>query len=220
MHDLGPSIHAPLTDLEVKLEANRCLYCYDAPCMRACPTQIDVPRFIARSRRAIWAAARARLWRRTRWARAARGSARRRAVRRRLRLRQGRFADSHRRSAALRHRWLHRSGEQLFTPGPPTGKKVAIVGGGPAGLSAARDLRSHGHAVTIFEMHDRLGGLNTYGIVPFRLPIDVALWEADQVVHSASTSRPALRSASTFPSTRLLADYDAVILACGMGSVP
>lgn len=72
--------------------------------------------------------------------------------------------------------WLRESGRQLFHAGAPTGNKVAIVGGGPAGLAAARDLALAGHAVTIFEREREAGGLNTYGIVPFRLPIDVALW--------------------------------------------
>ena len=48
MAELGESIHKPLTEIEVKLEANRCLYCYDAPCMNACPTHIDVASFIAK----------------------------------------------------------------------------------------------------------------------------------------------------------------------------
>ncbi|MGC2242005.1 MAG: FAD-dependent oxidoreductase, partial [Candidatus Aquilonibacter sp.] len=113
-----------------------------------------------------------------------------------------------------------RSGEQLFTPGPSTGKKVAIVGGGPAGLSAARDLRLAGHAVTIYEMHDRLGGLNTYGIVPFRLANDVALWEADYVVQLGIDVETGVEVGVDVPVDALLQNHDAVILACGMGGVP
>ncbi|HEX8805555.1 MAG TPA: FAD-dependent oxidoreductase, partial [Candidatus Aquilonibacter sp.] len=116
--------------------------------------------------------------------------------------------------------WLKTSGEQLFTPGAPTGKKVAIVGGGPAGLSAARDLRVYGHAVTIYEMHDQLGGLNTYGIVPFRLANDVALWEADYVVQLGVDVETGVEVGVDIPVDALLQDHDAVILACGMGAVP
>ena len=114
---------------------------------------------------------------------------------------------------------LQRSGEQLFKPGAPTGKTVAIVGGGPAGLSVARDLRLVGHAVTIFDAHDALGGLNTYGIVPFRLSTDVALWEADQVVQLGVDVRTGVRVGDDVSVESLLADFDALVIACGMGGV-
>ena len=69
----------------------------------------------------------------------------------------------------------------LFQAGKPNGKKVAIVGGGPAGLSAARELARFGYEVTIYEAEEEAGGLNTYGIVSFRLPQSISYWEVDQV---------------------------------------
>ncbi|MGA8839471.1 MAG: NAD(P)-dependent oxidoreductase [Candidatus Aquilonibacter sp.] len=221
MHDLGPSIHAPLTDLEVKLEANRCLYCYDAPCMHACPTHIDVASFIAKIAQGnLRGSARDILGANPMGASCAR-------VCPTSELCEGacvyakddspiRIGDLQRYAIDA----LQRSGEQLFTPGPSTGKKVAIVGGGPAGLSAARDLRLAGHAVTIYEMHDRLGGLNTYGIVPFRLANDVALWEADYVVQLGIDVETGVEVGVDVPVDALLQNHDAVILACGMGGVP
>jgi dihydropyrimidine dehydrogenase (NAD+) subunit PreT len=221
MHDLGPSIHAPLTDLEVKLEANRCLYCYDAPCMHACPTHIDVASFIAKIAQGnLRGSARDILSANPMGASCAR-------VCPTSELCEGacvyakddspiRIGDLQRYAIDA----LQRSGEQLFTPGAPTGKKVAIVGGGPAGLSAARDLRLAGHAVTIYEMHDRLGGLNTYGIVPFRLANDVALWEADYVVQLGIDVETGVEVGVDVPVDALLQNHDAVILACGMGTVP
>jgi dihydropyrimidine dehydrogenase (NAD+) subunit PreT len=221
MHDLGPSIHAPLTDLEVKLEANRCLYCYDAPCMHACPTHIDVASFIAKIAQGnLRGSARDILGANPMGASCAR-------VCPTSELCEGACVyakdDSPIRIGDLQRYALdalQRSGEQLFTPGPPTGKKVAIVGGGPAGLSAARDLRLAGHAVTIYEMHDRLGGLNTYGIVPFRLANDVALWEADYVVQLGIDVETGVEVGVDVPVDALLQNHDAVILACGMGGVP
>ena len=77
-----------------------------------------------------------------------------------------------------------------------------------------------GHAVTIFEAHDRSGGLNTYGIVPFRLDLQTALWEAEQVVRMGVSVRTSTRVGEDVPMEQLLRDFDSVVLACGMGSVP
>lgn len=221
MTTLGNSIHKNLTEFEVKLEANRCLYCYDAPCMNACPTHIDVASFIAKIAQGnIKGSARDILSANPMGASCAR-------VCPTDELCEGacvyhkddspiRIGDLQR--YAVDH--VMRSGENLFTAGPPTGKRVAVVGGGPAGLSAARDLRILGHAVTIFEAHDELGGLNTYGIVPFRLSMDVAVWEARQVVELGAEVRTGVRVGEDVPVKSLIADFDAVVLACGMGRVP
>jgi len=221
MHDTGPSIHKPLTELEVKLEANRCLYCYDAPCMRACPTHIDVASFIAKIAQGnIKGSARDILTANPMGASCAR-------VCPTSELCEGACVyakdDSPIRIGDLQRYaidWLRHSGDQLFTPGPASGKKVAIIGGGPAGLSAARDLRVYGHAVTIYEAHDRLGGLNTYGIVPFRLANDVALWEADYVAQLGVDVETGVQIGVDIPVDAVLQDHDAVIVACGMGDVP
>jgi dihydropyrimidine dehydrogenase (NAD+) subunit PreT len=218
---LGESIHEPLTDLEVKLEANRCLYCYDAPCMNACPTHIDVASFIAKIAQGnLRGSARDILSANPMGASCARvcptselceGACVYRDDDRPIRIGDlQRYATD----------WVIRSGERLFDPGAPTGKRVAVVGGGPAGLSAARDLRLAGHAVTIFEAREQLGGLNTYGIVPFRLAAGVALWEAQQVIDLGVEVRPGVRVGIDVDMERLVRDFDAVVLACGMGDVP
>src|SRR5579863_2555201 len=116
--------------------------------------------------------------------------------------------------------WARANAVKLFEAGAATGRRVAIIGGGPAGLSAARELRRMGHAVTIYDANRELGGLNTYGIVPFRLETDVALWEARQVVEMGVEVQAGAAVGSAVPVRSLLDDYDALVLACGMGRVP
>src|SRR5579872_5010326 len=179
---MNESIHPALSELEVAIEANRCLNCYDAPCMNACPTHIDVASFIGKITTGnLQGSARVILDANAMGASCARvcptedlceGACVYNAAGDKP-IRIGdlqRYAVDYARSHDLR----------LFESGEPTGKRVAVIGGGPAGLCAARDLRRFGHAVTIYEAKDALGGLNTYGIVPFRLDLQTALWEAEQ----------------------------------------
>lgn len=219
---LGKSIHKPLSEIEVKLEANRCLYCYDAPCMHACPTHIDVASFIAKIASGnVKGSAQTIMDANPMGASCAR-------VCPTEELCEGACVYNEAGDSPIRIGDLQRYAIdyvaqrdiQLFEPGPDSGKRVAIVGGGPAGLSAARDLRRYGHAVTIFEAKQWLGGLNTYGIVPFRLDVDTALWEAEQVVRMGIDVRTNVGVGTDVALDELVRDYDAVIVTVGMGSVP
>jgi len=218
---LGPPMAEPMTPLDVKVEANRCLNCFDAPCIAACPTSIDIPRFIRRIAQGDLAgSARTIMEANPLGASCAR-------VCPTSELCEGACVyapdNSPIRIGQLQQHatdWLIADGRSLFAPGKATGKRVAVVGGGPAGLAAARQLAVIGHAVTIFERDELAGGLNTYGIVPFRLPVDVAVWEAEQVRRLGVEIRTGVTVGSEIPASALLSDYDAVMIACGMGKVP
>ena len=100
---------------------------------------------------------------------------------------------------------------------PPqwSGKKVAVVGSGPAGLAAADQLNHRGHSVTVIEREERAGGLLTYGIPNMKLPKDVVQRRIELMVDEGVSFVTGLDASVPAVAQRLLADYDAVILCCG-----
>lgn len=97
---------------------------------------------------------------------------------------------------------------------------MAVIGGGPAGLASARELARFGYEVTIFEAEKEAGGLDTYGIVSFRLPQDVSRWEVDQVRKLDVEIRTNTKVGVDVSLSELEEKYDAVVLTIGMGHVP
>src|SRR5436190_11988586 len=210
-------IAPPLTNDAALLEANQCLYCHDAPCTIACPTHIVVPAFIKKI-------ATGNL----------RGSARvildanpfghscARACPVEV-LCEGACVLNDRDEQPIKIALLQRHATdyvldtklKLFEAGKPTGKRVAIIGAGPAGLACARDLRRQGHAVTVLEAKPQPGGLNTYGIAEYKLKTDVALAEVQDILDLGVE----LKTGTTVASLDdLLAEYDAVFVGIGLGS--
>jgi dihydropyrimidine dehydrogenase (NAD+) subunit PreT len=214
-------LHPPLEKTAAVTEALRCLYCFDAPCMGACPTHIDVPKFIKKiasgnlegSARTILEAN-------------ILGASCSRACPVQV-LCEG---------ACVMHRYnkqpieigrlqrfamdaLHASGDPLpFTPGNDTGKQVALIGGGPASLACAAELRRRGVRAEIFDARPLPGGLNTYGIAEYKLPLAESLREIDMLAelgvefHFETVVDEAKLA-------ELEAAYDAVFLGMGLGAI-
>jgi len=212
-------IAPPLTADAALLEANTCLFCYDAPCTIACPTHIDVPAFIKKIATGnLRGAARVILDANPF------GHSCARACPVEV-LCEGACVLNARDEQPIRIALLQRHATdyvldrklRLFEPGPANGKRVAIVGAGPAGLSCARDLRRHGYAVTVFEAKSKPGGLNTYGIAEYKMTPAVALAEVQDILDLGIELKLGVAIGRDVPFEKLLADYDAVFIAIGLG---
>jgi dihydropyrimidine dehydrogenase (NAD+) subunit PreT len=210
-----------LSRREARLEAERCLYCFDAPCIAACPTSIDVPTFIRRiAADNVTGAAVTILEANLMGASCSRvcpveelceGACVLGADHKPIAIgRLQRYATDH----------LYARGVMPFAPAPPSGRRVAVVGAGPAGLTCAGELAKLGHQVVVFERRELPGGLSTYGIVVMREPIRVSLEEVEFVRRLGVEVRTKVEVGSDVLPETLLAEFDAVFLAAGLGGVP
>ncbi len=211
----------PLSEHEARVEAYRCLFCYDAPCTHACPTHIDVPGFIKKITTGnLKGSARTIMEANILGATCARvcpveelceGACVLNARGRPIMIgRLQRHATDH----------VFEKGLRLFRAGPATGRRVAVVGAGPAGLSCAAELARLGHAVTVFEKRELPGGLSTYGIIVLREPVKVALAEAEMIAELGVDIRTGSELGRDLSLEALREEYDAVFLAVGLGGSP
>ncbi len=211
-------IHPNYTHDEAVAEAGKCLYCYDAPCTRACPTHIDVPRFIRQILHDNVSGAAETILDANIF-----GGACARACPTEV-LCEGACVDQARAGVPIEIGRLQRYATDyaldrklsFFEPGKSTGRRVAIVGSGPAGLSCAHELRRLGHEATVFEARDVPGGLNTLGIAPYKLDRETSLREIQPILAMGID----LHLSSPVDADRLrtlLAEYDAVFLGVGLG---
>ena len=214
-------IHPPFETKDAALvEANRCLFCYDAPCMKSCPTGIDVPKFIKQiTTDNIKGSAHTILVSNIMGA----GCSKVCPVEK---LCEGAcvynlmdeeaipIAKLQRYSTekAIENKW------KLFTRKESTGKKVAIVGAGPAGLSCAHVLSREGIDVTIFEKEKLGGGLMTYGIAAYKVTPEFCAEEVDYILSIGGIEiKYEQELGKNISLEELQKNYDAVYMAIGVG---
>jgi glutamate synthase (NADPH/NADH) small chain len=215
-------LHPPLDHHEAIVEADRCYFCFDAPCMHACPTSIDIPLFIREiSTDNPLGAAETIFEQNILGGMCARvcpteqlceeACVRMEAEGKPVRIGQlQRYATD----AAMQ------TEAQFFTRAAPTGKRIAVVGAGPAGLACAHRLAVHGHEVVIYDGRPKPGGLNEYGIATYKTPGGFAQAEVDYVTAIGGiTIETGKRLGEHFSLDELAARFDAVFLGLGLGGV-
>lgn len=215
-------LHPPLTDHEALVAADRCYFCYDAPCIAACPTDIDIPLFIRQiSTGTPEASARTIFSQNILGGMCARvcptetlceqACVREAAEGKPVEIgRLQRYATD----------TLMAAGKHPFTRAAATGKTVAVVGAGPAGLACAHRLAMRGHGVTIFEAREKGGGLNEFGIAAYKSVDGFAQAEFDWLLSIGGIElRYNQRLGDQITVQGLSEDFDAVFLGMGLGGV-
>jgi dihydropyrimidine dehydrogenase (NAD+) subunit PreT len=203
------------------VEANRCLYCTDAPCVKACPTHIDIPQFIRKIATDN-----------------VRGSAKTIFESNILGMSCARVCpvevlcvgdcvyndlesppiqigklQRYATDRAFEEKW------RFFEAGPDTGKTVALVGAGPASLAAAHELRRAGHRCKIYEKRTQIGGLNTTGVAPYKMRADKSLEEVEWVLGIGGIDiQTGVEIGNTITLEDLESKHDAVFFGAGLGA--
>jgi len=219
-----PELHPPFEPQAAVIEANRCLFCYDAPCTAACPTHIDVPRFIKKI-------ASGNL----------RGSAATILDANILGLSCSRVCpvDVLCEGACVMHRYnkqpieigrLQRHAMDWYYARPlPGGRgsvsgfaqksgRIACIGGGPASLACAAELRRHGYAVTVFDNRPLPGGLNTYGVAEYKLRPADSLREVE-LIRSLGVEFRQADVWSTVALEEVEKSFDLIFVGVGLGAM-
>jgi len=215
-------LHPPLARSEALIEADRCYFCYDAPCTTACPTGIDIPGFIQKIRSNNTHGSAHTILREN-----IMGGMCARVCPTEVLCEEACVRNSHEDKPVeigLLQRYatdrIFEHGKQLFARAADSGKKVAVVGSGPAGLSCAHRLAMLGHDVIVLNRDRKPGGLNEYGIAAYKTVDDFAQREVDYILSIGGIDVVNdVELGVNFTLAELREKYDAVFLGIGLGSV-
>ncbi len=215
-------LHPPLSRSEALIEADRCYFCFDAPCTTACPTGIDIPGFIQKIR-----SGNLRGSAHTILSENIMGGMCARVCPTEVLCEEACVRNSHEEKPVeigLLQRYatdpILDEDAQLFSRAEASGHRVAVVGGGPAGLSCAHRLAMLGHEVTLFDRDKKLGGLNEYGIAAYKTVNDFAQREVNYILSIGGIEvRNGVTLGEDVTITQLRDEYDSVFLGVGLGGV-
>lgn len=216
-------LHPLLEPHEAMVEADRCYFCYDAPCMQACPTSIDIPQFIRQiSTDNPTGSAKTIFEQNILGGMCARVCptetlceqvcVREVAEGKPVKIGQlQRYATDH---------YMRENDTTPFERAASTGKRIAVVGAGPAGLSCAHRLAVHGHDVVVFDAKEKAGGLNEFGIASYKSVDNFAAREVEFVLSIGGIElKTGMRLGDNLDLAELRSSYDAVFLSIGLGGV-
>ena len=214
-------LHPPLGPHEALVESDRCYFCYDAPCMKACPTSIDIPLFIREIQTGQPKSAAKTIFNQN-----ILGGMCARVCPTET-LCEEACVREHAEGKPVKIGLLQRyatdqamGDKHPYTRALSSGKKVAVVGAGPAGLACAHRLSMHGHDVTIFEARKKSGGLNEYGIAAYKSVDDFAAKEVDFVLAIGGIKiEHGQELGKQLQLAELQRDYGAVFLGLGLSGV-
>ncbi|MEP4253573.1 MAG: NAD(P)-dependent oxidoreductase [Nitratireductor sp.] len=215
-------LHPPLDRHEAVVEADRCYFCYDAPCMQACPTTIDIPMFIRQIATGNPLGSAKTIFDQNILGGMCARVCPTETLCEEVCVRE--VAEGKPVQIGRLQRYATDvamdAGKQFYERAAPSGKSVAVVGAGPAGLACAHRLAVAGHAVTIYEARPKAGGLNEYGIATYKTVDDFAQAEVDYVTAVGGiTIEYGKALGRDIALAELAATHDAVFLGMGLAGV-
>ncbi len=216
-------LHPAFTKNQATAEANRCLFCFDSPCMNACPTHIDIATFIKKIATGnVRGSAKTILesnWIALTCAKACPVDE----------LCEGACVYNERGEKPIEigrlqryaiDRYFEQGMPKLFTPAPRNGRSVGIVGGGPSGLACAAELALLGYEVTVYEGKATAGGLDTWGIAPYKMRFQDSLNEIKLVESFGVTIKTNTKVGRDVSLADLERRHHALFLGVGLGQSP
>lgn len=215
-----PDLKPAYTSAQAVAEANRCIYCFDAPCVKACPTHINIPEFIRKiSTGNVTGSAKTILTANILGFSCARvcpvevlcvGD----CVYNEMGIPPIQIGKLQRYATD----GIVEKNVRFWEKGQPTGRKIAFIGAGPASLSAAHELTKLGHHCVIFEGRTLPGGLNTTGVAPYKIRTEDALKEVEYVMQIGIEMKTGAWVGKDLPAAKLEDEYDAIFIGVGLGA--